>query len=80
MKDAAKRKPTKTAEASLKDIGSSAGKVWHYLNAKGPASADAIKRGTKLPNDVLFAALGWLAREGKVLIEVEGKKLQVALK
>lgn len=54
-------------------IGTNAGLVWNALNAKNGQTVKELKKATKIKADkVLFAALGWLAREGKLTIaEVE---------
>ena len=61
-------------------IGENAGLVWNSLQ-NGAQEIKAIKKATKLKNEDLYMALGWLAREGKVqLNEVEDcKDLGVAL-
>jgi hypothetical protein len=64
----------------MDDIGYAAGELWRYLESNGPAKAEAIKRKTKLPSDVFYAAVGWLARENKLAIERDGKSVQLALK
>ena len=46
-------------------IGENAGLVWGALQ-NGALGVKALKKATKLKNDELFLALGWLAREGKV--------------
>jgi len=46
-------------------IGENAGLVWVALQ-NGAQGLKALKKATKLKNDELFLALGWLAREGKV--------------
>lgn len=46
-------------------IGENAGLVWGALQ-NGAQGIKAIKKATKLKNDDLFLALGWLAREGKL--------------
>lgn len=47
-------------------FGSKAGVVWGALNNKKPMNAAQIKKTTKLKSEHVFAALGWLAREGKI--------------
>jgi hypothetical protein len=39
----------------------------------------ALKKATKLKNDELFLALGWLAREGKLCFEEKEADLCIAL-
>ena len=46
-------------------IGENAGLVWGAL-LNGAQGTKALKKATKLKNDELFLALGWLAREGKI--------------
>jgi Winged helix-turn-helix domain (DUF2582) len=54
-------------------IGISAGLVWDAL-AGGELNVKAVKKVTKLAEKDLNLALGWLAREGKVVFnEVEGE-------
>jgi hypothetical protein len=63
------------------EIGEAAGKVWQALEVNGPMAKTALKTKTKLDADLLAMALGWLAREDKVVIErVEKRKIQVTLK
>lgn len=56
-------------------IGTNAGLVWNTLNEGGKQSTKAIKKATKIKADKdLYAALGWLAKEGKLSFEeVEGE-------
>ena len=46
-------------------IGENAGLVWGALQ-NGAQGIKALKKATKLKNEDLFLALGWLAREGKL--------------
>jgi hypothetical protein len=51
-------------------IGNNAGLVWHALNDNGKMNVKALKKAVKLKTDKeLFAAIGWLAKEGKLSIE-----------
>ena len=51
-------------------IGLWAGSVWNALNdANGNLGVKGLKKATKLKEKEIYAALGWLAREGKVNIE-----------
>ncbi|MCM1336909.1 MAG: winged helix-turn-helix domain-containing protein [Candidatus Amulumruptor caecigallinarius] len=47
-------------------IGLWAGQVWEAVNDADTISTKQIKKITKLKDKELYAALGWLAREGKV--------------
>lgn len=46
-----------------------AGLVWNALAAGETMSLKQLKKATKLKDKELFAAIGWLAREGKLNIE-----------
>ena len=57
-------------------IGSWAGLVWEALNASGMLTVKGLKKATKLKEKELYAAIGWLAREGKVCVtETETKEI-----
>lgn len=63
-------------------IGLNAGSVWEALNVADALSTKQLKKNAKLKTDKeLYAALGWLAREGKVnFVESEdGKELIISL-
>ena len=49
-------------------IGTNAGAVWAILSEKGESGLKAIKKATKLKDKEVWAALGWLAREGKLVV------------
>ena len=49
----------------INKIGENAGLVWGALQ-NGAQGVKAIKKATKLKNEELYLALGWLAREGKL--------------
>lgn len=63
-------------------IGANAGQVWQALAAAETLGIKQIKKVTKLKDKEVFAALGWLAREGKVIITTDPndeKELLVSL-
>lgn len=51
-------------------IGTWAGQVWNALNEADVLSLKQLKKITKLKDKEVYAAIGWLAREGKVEIQV----------
>ena len=63
----------------VEQIGINAGKVWTILDEKGRQNVKEIKKATKLTDKDLYAALGWLAREGKVALEAEEKEIFASL-
>ncbi len=52
-------------------IGANAGSVWVALNTADALGIKQIKKITKLKDKEVFAAIGWLAREGKIAIDVD---------
>jgi len=63
----------------IEKIGINAGKVWTVLDETGRQNLKEIKKTTKLTDKDLYAALGWLAREGKIALEEVEKELFVSL-
>ncbi len=63
-------------------IGLNAGAVWSALNEAEAMGTKQLKKATKLKDKELFAAIGWLAREGKLMIDADPedpKELIIAL-
>lgn len=58
-------------------IGENAGLIWNALQG-GALTTKALKKATKLKNDDLNLALGWLAREGKIAFEA-AEELTISL-
>ena len=55
------------------EIGNAAGKIWKYLGTVEQASPTKIATATGLKQTELHRGIGWLAREGKLAIEKEGR-------
>lgn len=55
----------KHLRSMITKIGENAGAVWTALQ-NGAQGLKALKKATKLKNEELYLALGWLAREGKL--------------
>jgi len=60
-------------------IGSNAGIVWNTLNGKGEMNLKDVKKVTKLTEKDLYAALGWLSREDKVVIVENENEIFVSI-
>jgi hypothetical protein len=75
------KKPKTTKAAGLTNdlIGDTAGKVWHALAAE-PLTMAALKKSVDAPEEAVLAALGWLAREGKLAFDSSGRSLTVSLR
>lgn len=53
-------------------IGALAGSVWNALNEADVLGTKQLKKVAKIKTDKeLYAALGWLAREGKINIDAD---------
>ncbi|MDR0613308.1 MAG: winged helix-turn-helix domain-containing protein [Dysgonamonadaceae bacterium] len=48
-------------------IGTDAGSVWKVLNEQGAKSIKELKKLTKLTEKEIYTAVGWLAREEKLI-------------
>ena len=57
---------TKCSE--IEAIGAAAGAVWHALDANGPLTIVKLQKVVGGNKDLVQQALGWLAREDKILI------------
>ena len=57
----------------INNIGNNAGLVWNALNSNGKMTETKLKKETGLASAEFFAAIGWLAREGKLNVETEVK-------
>jgi predicted ArsR family transcriptional regulator len=61
-------------------IGETAGVVWHKLSESGSMTLAQLAKEVDAPRDTVMQAIGWLAREGKVEIEDNGRKRVVTLR
>ena len=61
-------------------IGDSAGLLWKYLDKNGESSVNKITKETKLDAKNVQRAIGWLAKEGKLSIEMVGRTETISLK
>lgn len=65
----------------IEKIGTNAGIVWRVLDgATAPMDLKSIKKQTKLSTErEVLLALGWLAKEGKLVFEGSGRDFTVRL-
>ena len=52
------------------EIGTNAGKIWNLLSSRGEVDIPSISSLTGLSYEQTFSALGWLARENKIQINI----------
>lgn len=67
---------------NVEEIGTNAGAVWQALATADALGLKQIKKMTKLKEKEIMAAIGWLAREGKLTIapaEEDPKEFIVSL-
>lgn len=62
------------------EIGIIAGEIWHYLDQHGEVTFSQIVSAIDRPRDNVLMSLGWLAREGHVLLNQEGMDYKVSLR
>ncbi len=55
----------------ITEIGITAGEIWHYLDEHVQVNLSQLTSGIDKPRDVILMSLGWLAREGHVVLEGE---------
>jgi uncharacterized protein HemY len=64
----------------LAKVGEAAGKVWHALKNDGEMSTAQLKKATGADDKTLWMALGWLAREDKLVFNQAKNTLKISLK
>lgn len=71
----------KKKKMNAETIGTWAGLMWNTLNEVESLGLKQVKKETKLKDKELYAAIGWLSREGKLnVVECkEEKELYLSL-
>ena len=66
---------------NIDSIGTWAGEVYKALESQDTRmlGLKGIKKATKLKKDEIMAALGWLGREGKIVIAMDDEEIVVTL-
>ena len=62
------------------EIASTAGIIWHALNERGELSLPKLKKEVNGKTPVFDWAVGWLAREDKIVITSEKRSFRIQLK
>ena len=62
------------------EIGTMAGVIWHTLEANGEMTLPKLKKELKAASPLFDWAIGWLAREDKIMLTVEKRSTRVCLK
>jgi len=69
-----------STSSCVAEIGEAAGEVWRVLSEGGPMTMAKLVKAVGEQRDTVMQALGWLAREGKVNIEEEGRSRVISLR
>ena len=64
----------------ITEIGIVAGDIWHYLDQHKTSTLSKLANGTGKNRDVVLMSLGWLAREGHVIMEEESGDYKITLR
>ena len=64
----------------ITEIGITAGDIWHYLDEHQRSSLTSIVKGIDTPREAALMSIGWLAREGHVVVEKTGEDYEVWLR
>ena len=56
----------------ITEIGIVAGDIWHYLDQHKTSTLSDLVKGIDKNRNVVLMSLGWLAREGHVIMEETG--------
>lgn len=64
----------------ITEIGIVAGEIWHFLDQKGEVALEDLIKSLDCPRDNILMSLGWLAREGHIILQQIGKDYRVSLR
>ncbi len=64
----------------ITEIGIVAGEIWHYLDHHGESPFAAVIKGIERKKDLALMSLGWLAREGHVVVRQDTGDLSISLR
>ncbi len=64
----------------ITEIGIVAGDIWHFLDQHGEVLLSALVKGVDKPRDNILMSLGWLAREGHVILQQINGDYKVGLR
>lgn len=64
----------------ITEIGIVAGEIWHFLDTNGQVALSTLFNGIEKPRELVLMSLGWLAREGHVLVVLENNDYTVSLR
>ena len=71
---------SETADSGIEEIGTAAVLVWEFLNENGPSSFNKVVKGLSMTRELVMQAIGWLAREDKLVFEPAARGRVLRLK
>ena len=64
----------------ITEIGIIAGEILDFLDKYGPTDLEKLSKGIEKSKELVLMSLGWLAREGHVLVEHKDSNYKVSLR
>lgn len=64
----------------ITEIGIVAGEIWHFLDQHGEVTLSSLISGLDRPRDNVLMSLGWLAREGHVIMQQVNQDYRINLR
>jgi len=64
----------------ITEIGIVAGEIWHFLDQYGEVTFVDLVRGIAQPREITLMSLGWLAREGHVIVQQVNADYTISLR
>jgi len=64
----------------ITEIGITAGDIWHYLDEHGKSPLSQVMSEIDTEKERVLMAVGWLVREGHVIVEKSGQDYKVYLR
>jgi len=64
----------------ITEIGIVAGDIWHFLDQNKMCKLSQLTTGIDRNKNIVLMSLGWLAREGHVIMEQEGEDYRITLR
>jgi len=64
----------------ITEIGIVAGEIWHFLDERKEAMLSTLVKSIERDREIALMSLGWLAREGHVILTKEGSDYKIVLR
>ena len=64
----------------ITEIGIAAGEVWQYLDKNGEVQLSVLFTKLKKSRELILMSVGWLSREGHVILTEDGDDFWICLR